>query len=221
MFRIHGFILPKSSHLRNKGIALNHQFEDFGGSLESNKGGLEIREKFNRLREVHHPRRSIVEMRFLALVAATFAILYGALDLSLDFRGANWYIRPFHAAGVLFTAISAVGVVGVSGRWIGDRPILLTLAHLVFIISIWSFVLPLGDSAAERIERKQKSKQEVGDTGYGWYYWDDSGMGNWPMTLGRLAWANTTIPVWPICLLVFSYSFFRANRPHKSPRKIR
>lgn len=57
-------------------------------------------------------------------------------------------------------------------QWLG-------FIHVVMIVTF--LALPLGDRLAIRHEQNQ-GPPIGGDMGYGWYYWDDSGMGGTPIT---------------------------------------
>lgn len=153
------------------------------------------------------------------LSIGSIGILWSMLDLVLDIRGANLFIRPFHAVGLLATVLIAavvfVAVLRLSRSVVDSRPALQTLLYVVTVLTVWAFALPLGHWTAEQLERSQKTPYQVGDTGYGWYYWDDSGMGGDPMTIGHILRPAILIPVLPILWLTFCYLVLRLRiSPH-------
>jgi len=156
-------------------------------------------------------------MHLAILSIGSAGILWSMLDFDLDIRGANLFIRPFHAIGllatILITAVVFLAFLRLGRSIIGRRPALQTLLYVVTLITIWAFALPLGDWRAEQLERSQKTPYQVGDTGYGWYYWDDSGMGGDPMTIGHILRPAILIPVLPILWLTFCYLVLRLQIP--------
>lgn len=147
------------------------------------------------------------------LSMGSVGILWSMLDFDLDIRGANLFIRPFHAAGLIITLLIAAFVFAILCRLgrsiLASRPALQTLLYVILVLIIWAFALPLGDWVAEQLERSQKTPYQVGDTGYGWYYWDDSGMGGDPMTIGHMIRPAIVIPVLPIFWITFCYLVLR------------
>lgn len=59
------------------------------------------------------------------------------------------------------------------------------------------------------MERSHKTAAEVGEYGYGWYYWDDSGMGGDPMSVGHMLRAPILFPFIPLLWLAFVYLVLR------------
>ena len=164
-------------------------------------------------------------MHLAILSIGSAGILWSMLDFDLDIRGANLFIRPFHAIGllatVLITAVVFLAFLRLGRSIIGRRPALQTLLYVATLITIWAFALPLGDWRAEQLERSQKTPYQVGDTGYGWYYWDDSGMGGDPMTIGHILRPAILIPVLPILWLTFCYLVLRLQiSPHHTSHDI-
>ncbi|MEM6277870.1 MAG: hypothetical protein AAF733_00225 [Verrucomicrobiota bacterium] len=149
-------------------------------------------------------------MKSLSLVAATFAFLYGALDLTMDSRGAIDFARPFHAWCALATSVLIVLTLNFSRKWIGSQPLALSLSYVLFVLLIWGIALPIGDWAAIEFEKREKTAQQVAESGYGWYYFDDSGRGNRPMSLLRVVLHLFSVPQWPAMFFLFAFSYFRA-----------
>jgi len=147
------------------------------------------------------------------LSIGSVGILWSMLDFDLDIRGANLFIRPFHAVGllatVLITAVVFEAILRIARSVVDNRPALQTLLFVVTMLAVWAFILPLGDWTAKQSERSQKTPYQVGDTGYGWYYWDDSGMGGDPMTIGHILRPAILIPVLPIFWIAFCYLVLR------------
>ena len=62
-----------------------------------------------------------------------------------------------------------------------------------------------------------RTPQEVGDTGYGWFYYDDSGMGADPMhPLLVFLFCALRTPWWLAALTLFIYSTHLAALPKKT-----
>jgi hypothetical protein len=140
-------------------------------------------------------------------------LLWSMLDIDLDIRGADHFIRPFHAVGLLMTIFIAAFVFAALcqlGRAIlTARPALQTAMYVVTVLVVWYFVLPLGDWAAVQWERAHKTAADVSDVGYGWNYWDDSGMGGDPMRIGHLLRSAIVMPLLPLLWLTFCYLVLR------------
>lgn len=152
-------------------------------------------------------------MRLGILNIGVAALLYCMLDLILDVRGANDFIRPFHYVGILVTVtLSTLAfwtLLKLLPNKLGPYPLAQTVVYLTILLAVWHVALPLGDHFAELRERATKSTYEVGDTGYGWFYWDDSGMGNWPMSMLGVVLGTIRIPVAHILLIAFVYLVLR------------
>ena len=152
-------------------------------------------------------------MRLAILGIGVAALLYWMLDLILDVRGASPFVRPFHTAGILLTVAAATSVfwalLRVVPTGLRRQPLALTIIYLAFIFGVWHFTLPLGDHVAELRERATRTPYEVGDTGYGWFYWDDSGMGNWPTTMLLAVLGSIRAPVPHVLLVTFVYMVFK------------
>lgn len=151
---------------------------------------------------------------YLAILSiGSMGLLWSMLDMDLDFRGANQFIRPFHVVGLLITVVVAASVftaLSNLGRSIlASRPAQQTAMYAGLVLAVWHFVLPLGDWTAIQWERAHKAAAEVSDTGYGWYYWDDSGMGGDPMRIGHLLRPCMLVPVLPVMWLAFCYLVLR------------
>ena len=162
-------------------------------------------------------------MHLTILSIGSVGLLWSMLDFDLDIRGANLFVRPFHAAGLLITLLIAAFVFAALLRLcrsvLAFRPASQTLLYVVSVLAVWAFFLPLGDWVAEQLEQSQKNPAQVGDTGYGWYYWDDSGMGGDPMSIGHILRPAILLPVLPILWLTFCYLVLRLrafSRPNPS-----
>jgi len=141
----------------------------------------------------------------------TASLSLGLLEASLDLRGADRFVRPYHYAGTLITVILVVSVFWVLFRrlgWLRRRgAFLLSIVFLVLFLSAWSFTLPLGDRVAVHYQRLDP-EQSVGEPpGYGWFYGDDSGSGGVPMSVGYLVWSIWR-PWLPMMFLGFFPCFF-------------
>jgi hypothetical protein len=153
-------------------------------------------------------------MHLAILSLGSVGILWSMLDFDLDIRGANDFVRPFHAIGLVVTILISVVVFAALLRlgrsfFLASRPALQTSVYVVSVLIVWYFFLPLGDWTAEQWERSQRTPIQVGDWGYGWYYWSDSGMGGDPMTLGHILRPAILVPVLPILWLTFCYLVLR------------
>ena len=151
---------------------------------------------------------------YLTIISiGSIGLLWSMLDVDLDFRGANDFIRPFHAVGLLVTVLVAAFIFKtlcrVGSAILTSRPALQTAMYLVTSLVVWYFVLPLGDWAAVQWERAHKTAAEVGDMGYGWNYWDDSGMGGDPMRIGHLLRSAIVMPLLPLLWLTLCYLVLR------------
>lgn len=126
-------------------------------------------------------------MRAVTLGIGTFAILYIPLDMILDVRGANDLVRPFHLLCLLVTVLVSVLVMSLVSRYWKPRSLagrlMMALSFVHVVIILWAFALPLGDRLAIRKERQADNVYDFDERGPGWFYWDDSGMGNWPMNI--------------------------------------
>ena len=154
-------------------------------------------------------------MHMTILSIGTLGLLWSQLDIDMDVRGANGFVRPFHALGLAATVTIAALVFHILLRFgrsvLGHRPAFQALLYMLCVLVVWFFGLPFGDYLAETWERAHKTAAEVGDTGYGWYYWDDSGMGNWRMSLLSVVGVAVVIPIVPILWTVFSYCVLKAR----------
>ncbi|NWK57763.1 hypothetical protein HW115_19245 [Verrucomicrobiaceae bacterium N1E253] len=166
-------------------------------------------------------------MRAIILGIGTCAILYMPLDLMMDVRGANDFIRPFHIYGLLAAVLISVSVTSLIYRfWPLHNALNRSLAALLFInvtIGIWAVALPLGDYFAiqkeEQMERDDLSA--ISDMGYGWFYWDDSGMGNWPMSILRLLNPSLFCLIWLLPFVIFVFSvFFHGSSVTKQAQQV-
>ena len=159
-------------------------------------------------------------MRAITLGIGTFAILYIPLDFMMDARGANDFIRPFHIIGLLTAVSLSVVTTSVIYRFWPLRTLLHRfLAALLFIhvtFALWAVALPLGDRIAIQKEREVKHTafdlESISETGFGWYYWDDSGMGNWPMSILHFLQPHIFSLVWMLPFLIFVLLTFLQNR---------
>lgn len=127
----------------------------------------------------------VVVGRAVALFGITWLSLNGLVDAIVDMRGGSDYVRPFHSWNMAFCAAASVllfeillGCFRVIRRfpWAMQA---LGFVHIVLIVTF--FALPLGDFLAVQRE-KSRGAPILSDQGYGWYYWDDSGMGGDPIT---------------------------------------
>jgi hypothetical protein len=70
------------------------------------------------------------------------------LDFDLDIRGANFFVRPFHAAGLLVTILIATfafaALLRLCRSVLAFRPASQTLLYVVSVLTVWTFFLPLG-----------------------------------------------------------------------------
>lgn len=126
----------------------------------------------------------------IILGIGTRGLLWSHLDFLLEVRGAIDFVRPFHAASLIMTVATATFAFGLLLRrgpaLLEGRPALQTGGYLFCVLAAWFFGLPFGDFLAETWERGHKMASEAGDTGYGWFYTEDSGMGHWPMSPGHV-----------------------------------
>lgn len=124
-------------------------------------------------------------VRAVALFAVTFLALDSMLGAVIEMRGASDYIKPFHSWNMLFTSVVSVAIFEIIFLLIrGARrfPWFMRWLAFVHVVALITFlVLPLADRVAVQRERAQGPPMS-GDMGYGWYYWDDSGMGGNPVT---------------------------------------
>jgi hypothetical protein len=101
----------------------------------------------------------------------------------LDGRGACDFIRPLHyamaaSAAILSTIGLAVAVSRVSGLSRSPGP--MGMLYVSVFIVVWMILTPLADKFGVAWQRQQGPLPPGDDQGYGWFYWDDSGMGNYP-----------------------------------------
>jgi hypothetical protein len=124
-------------------------------------------------------------VRAIALFAITNLALNSMLGAVIEMRGASDYIKPFHSWNMLLTSIVSVaileiifGLIPLARRfpWFMQW---LAFVHIVMLVAF--LALPFADRIAVQRERAQGPPMS-GDMGYGWYYWDDSGMGGNPVT---------------------------------------
>lgn len=151
------------------------------------------------------------------LAIGTASLCLGLLEPILDVRGASPFVRPYHHACTLVVAPLVVGVFWPLYRCIGwlrrRGAFLLSVFFLVLLLCVWAFMLPLGDRLAVRRQRldPQLSSLAIEPPGYGWFYMNDSGMGDQPMHVIDLIWTSRR-PSLPVVLLVFVPCFFYLHR---------
>ncbi len=163
-------------------------------------------------------------MRAIILGIGTCAILYIPLDLLMDARGANDFIRPFHIFGLLGSVIISVIVTSLIYRFWPLRNLLnRCLAALLFIhvsLGLWAVALPLGDYLAiQKEEQMVNDKGEISrisDMGSGWFYWDDSGMGNVPMSILHFIQPSLFCLIWMLPFVIFVSCIFLQARPKEN-----
>jgi hypothetical protein len=150
---------------------------------------------------------------------STAALCIGLIDAMMDARGAERFVRPFHHYCTLTTVFVVCVVFWTLFRQVAflrrRGAFVLSILFVAFLFGVWSWTLPLGDRIAIHYERLDPFRPP-GDTGYGWFYWDDSGMGNWPMRIGYLLWTWDR-PWLLLMLLAFYPCFFYLHRNSNEP----
>lgn len=123
--------------------------------------------------------------RATSLFVVTFLALDSMLASVVDLRGGSEFIKPYHSWNMVFCSAVSVCILEITYRVfriLHSFPWLMQWLGFVHIVIIVIFLaLPLGDRMAIRHERTQGPPM-ASDMGYGWYYWDDSGMGGNPIT---------------------------------------
>ncbi len=157
---------------------------------------------------------------YTALITGTTALAIMVVQTGLDIRGANRFVRPFHYGGAFITVLLAALIAELVRRWLPrlqlDAPWRAASCYLMAFLVVWWFIIPADDAVAQIVERRMRTPQEVGDTGYGWFYYDDSGMGADPMhLLIVLIYCVFRAPWWLAALIVFIYSIHIAALPNK------
>jgi len=154
-------------------------------------------------------------MHFTILGIGSLGLLWAMLDSELDIRGANLFVRPYHVGGLFLTVITGVVVLALLMQLFykrfGARPALQTTLFTLIVMLMWWQVLPLGDWLAEQVERSRQTAAEVGEYGYGWFYWRDSGMGGDPMSIGHMLRTSIVFPFIPLLWLAFVYLVLRTR----------
>ncbi len=140
---------------------------------------------------------------------------YESMLLSVvDMRGGCDYIKNYHIWNMVFCCATSIILFEVVYRLI---PVVrkfpwfmqwIAYAHL--ILAIVFIALPLADRMALRHE-KAMGKPFDAEKGYGWYYWDDSGMGGQPITSIYLIYFFLS-PLRMICFLAGSGAVFALTR---------
>ena len=122
--------------------------------------------------------------RAIALFVVSFLSIDTMLQSVVETRGGSGYIKPFHSWNMAFTcAVSVIFFETIHNFVNAIRRLPWQILWLTFILitTVITFLtLPLADWIAERHERSL-GEPFISDMGYGWYYWDDSGMGGDPI----------------------------------------
>ena len=157
----------------------------------------------------------------MVLSIGSIGLLWSMVDMDLDFRGACYFIRPFHAVGLLITVFLAAFIfTALSNVWRSlttSHPALQTVMYVVSVLAVWYFILPLGDWTAIQWEEAHKMTTKVSDGVYGEFYWDDSGMACDPMGISHLLRPCMLNPLLPVMWLVFCYLVFRLKKDLGTP----
>ena len=148
----------------------------------------------------------------------TAFLCLGLLEVSLDMRGAVRFVRPYHYTGTLITVLVVVSIFWPLYRtvgWLRRRgAFLLSISFLVLLLSAWAITLPLGDRIAihsQRLDPLYSSGPWDGS-----FYKDDSGMDQWPMSIGQLI-RSIFRPWMPVMFLAFFPWFFYFHRNSNEP----
>ena len=108
------------------------------------------------------------------------------LQRIFDGRGACPFIRSFHYGGVVGAAVATALLFAILTerfprlRYRAGRA---TVIYLGLFYCTWAVAMALAEATARWIERRTHTREQVGDVGYGWFYWSDSGMGAEPTTI--------------------------------------
>jgi len=162
-------------------------------------------------------------MRAVTLAIGTSAMLYILLDLLMDVRGANDFIRPFHVVGLIAAVvISGIVTSSIYRYWPLRNLLNRCLAALLYVhvvLGFWAVALPVGDYVAIHKEQQMVNDESglsaVSEMGYGWFYWDDSGMGNVPMSILDFIQPSLFCLIWMLPFLTFVLCTFLQTRPIK------
>src|SRR3712207_1090768 len=112
------------------------------------------------------------------------AVLF--LQHIFDRRGASPFIRSFHYGAVVGAAVATTVLFAIlTGRFqrLRYRAGRATVTYLGIFYCLWAVAMPVAEATARSIERRTHTREQLGDVGYGWFYWSDSGMGAEPTTI--------------------------------------
>jgi hypothetical protein len=150
-----------------------------------------------------------MKQRFIWLSVLTISsasLCFGLIDAAMDVRGASPMVRPFHYCFTLATVLVVCltfWTVYCSFAFLRRRgTFTLSIIFVTLLMVLWAWTLPFGDTLAIHYEHLD-SHRDPGEMGYGWYYWDDSGMGGWPMHIVYITYARFR----PWLLLMF-FAFY-------------
>jgi hypothetical protein len=151
--------------------------------------------------------RSLVVRRvvfYVVLVVVTSGLAGLVARPGLDLRGASAFIRPFHhgiaLSAAVLAAVALAGIVRVFGEVVLSRDLMAVVFTAGFLV-LWMALTPYADALG--VAWEERSQRAVGDTGPGWFYPEDSGMGNRPTPFfGHVLSALVLCPLALVGLLV-------------------